>query len=119
MIDSRGISIQRALTRNLLPSIEHKGEEKPLANGPILPKGGVIARNGFLFVFKGFSDHEKFIFHFPLSIANTTQSISRSFGIISPLEIPPRSSRDGKDEAKDQDRNQQLEDHDSLPVPLA
>ena len=119
LVDLRRICIQCALSGDLLSSIEYEREQETFAHGSILPESGVVARDGFLLVFEGFSNHEQLVLNFLLGVAYFSECSTSGINVVALLQIPSGRTWDGADHAEDCDRHHQLKHHHDSPVPFA
>lgn len=137
LVDLGRVRVERALSGNLLASIEDQSQTHALAERLVLPESGVVARDGFPLVFNGLTNFQQLLLDFFLGIANSLQRFASLLDVVSSLDIPSdgqnclrpmritkrdlptRASGDSRQEDKDQNRNQKLENDNQLPVPLA
>jgi hypothetical protein len=72
----------------LLAGVKDQCQTHTLAKRLVLPESGVVARDGFLFVFDGLTDLQELLLYFFLSITDLGKSGAGLIDFVSSLDIP-------------------------------
>ena len=119
LVDNGRVGVEGTLAGDLLTGVEDKGEQQTLAHGAILPEGRVGRGDGFLFELESFTDLEDFVLDFFFGVADLSETGAGLLDSAATLYVPTGSLWDEPDLGNNEDRHEDLEYDDHLPVPLA
>lgn len=98
-----------------MTGVDDKGEEKTLADGGILPEGGVGGGDGFLLELESLSDHQDFVLDVLLGVTDSAERFAGAVELVL-FDVPTRSLWDEEDLGEDEDGDEHLEYDDHAPV---